>query len=194
MRRHLALALAAAAQLGVAGLAPMAGASAAAAKPAPAGPTASAPAPAPVSPLVAASRAAKAARAADAGTRKVWTLEDLENLERSRPGGVNVVALPTPASLTSMTAPLPGSQAASGVPAQRPGGVAARYEEILAQADAEIAKLERERLAGLNPYLRGLAAETPRPAPLVEADLAKWRERRAVAAQHAGATGADGPR
>jgi hypothetical protein len=136
----------------------------------------------PVSPLVAAARAAQAAREAKgaAPAAKVWTIDDLEALKLRHQSQVNVLSMPgTGAIVTTQQGALP-EQAS-------PAGVADRYRELLTQAEAEIAKLERERLAGTNPYLRGMAGEKTRTVPQIDADLAKWRERRDVAARYSGA-------
>ena len=157
----------------------LASARALAAAEAPAGPTASAP----LSPLVAAARAAQAAReakgAAPAG--KVWTIEDLEALKLQHHSQVNVLSMPGSGAIVTSTSGAARPEQAS------PAGVAARYRELLTEAEGEIAKLERERLAGTNPYLRGLGGEKTRTVPQIDADLAKWRERRDVASRYAGA-------
>lgn len=148
---------------------------------APAGPTASAPSSSPVSPLVAASRAARAAREAAAGrpeARRVWTIEDLEALKAGHEAHVNVLDIPGSSLITT--------SATTGLQQAGPAGVAARYRELLAQADGEIEKLQRERLAGTNPLLRGMGGETPRPIPEIDAELAKWKDRRDVASRYVG--------
>lgn len=148
---------------------------------APSGSAAEAAASGAVSPLVAASRAARAARDAKAVAqpRKVWTLEDLEALGGTSRADLNFVALPTPGVITVMGSSVTAAE-------DRPKGVAERYRELLAEANAEIGKLERERLSVSNPLLKGMAGDKPRPAGAVDADLAKWRERRDVAEKYSG--------
>lgn len=136
---------------------------------------ASATAPAPVSPLVAAARRARAAGQAPMADRRVWTLADLEALQRERPGTLNV--LPFPGATT-----IPVSSPSTA----RPQGVEERYRELVTQADAQIEKLERERMATTNPLLRGLAPATPRTPADLQAEIDRWKQRRDDAAKGLG--------
>jgi hypothetical protein len=114
---------------------------------------------------------------------KIWTLEDLEKLRQASPGAVQYLEFPEPAvAAEPMT------------PGQVPAGVSQRYQELIAEADAEIASLEKERLAASNPLLAGLAGRKARPLDVVDADLTRWRQRRGLAegaSSHAASADAD---
>jgi len=101
---------------------------------------------------------------------KIWTLEDLDRLRQAQPAAVQYLEFPeAPAAARPLT------------PGQIPAGVAQRYKELIAEADAAIASLEKERLAATNPLLTGLAGRAPRSMALIDADVARWQQRRSLA-------------
>ena len=104
--------------------------------------------------------------------RKVWTSADLDKLRTSPSTSQRVTFLEGQAS----TAPEP--RLVEGVVAAGPQGVPARLQEMVSEAQANLARLERERLAAGNPLLRGLAAGQPiRPTADIDKDHLKWAER-----------------
>jgi hypothetical protein len=106
--------------------------------------------------------------------RKVWTNADLEALRRD-----------PSARLTVLESKAIGRDTARvhAEPSVSPQDVVDRYQALVAEAERKLGDLERERLAGINPFLRGLASQTggPRPADQVQADLERWRGRRDAA-------------
>jgi hypothetical protein len=124
----------------------------------------------------AASRPATApARPASAAPKKVWTAEDLARLRQTSRAPITVAAVPTPEIPSATT-----TQAADP-------GVVKRLQEVLGESDAALQRLDRERLASLNPFMRGLSRDpqgkpvAPRPVAEIEAEREQWVSRQAVA-------------
>jgi len=124
------------------------------------------------SPLVEAAKKAKAQREKEGEKQtKVWTNAELLRL-RSQPGS-RVMFLDT--------TPNTGLPEVTRTRFETAASVVGRYREMISEADREIARLEREKLAARNPYLRGLVEGGPRSPALIEADLERARARRASA-------------
>lgn len=124
-----------------------------------------------------ATRPATPPRARVRPATKVWTLADLERLRRESRGTVTYAGVTTP----SIALPTPE-------PATGPSPTTLlRYQEMVTQAHAAIARLERERLAMANPFLRGLARDAegrptaPRPIADIDAEIQEWRNRERLA-------------
>lgn len=118
--------------------------------------------------------AAKSAAKSAVPARKVWTATDLDRLRAEPSHGVTVVE--TASASVSPEAVIP--QAGAG-----PQGVPARLQEMVSEAQANLARLERERLAAGNPLLRGLAGGQPiRSTEEIDKDRLKWSERLRLAA------------
>jgi hypothetical protein len=118
-----------------------------------------------------------AAPAAAPGPRpSVWTQGELDRL-RAKPGSQVLVA---DGDTDIYVYPKDGAPA--GDPQAR-----ARYEALITQANDEIQRLEREKLAATNPYLRGTAkdaqgqAAAPRSLELIDAEIVRWTQRRTQA-------------
>lgn len=109
-------------------------------------------------------------RPATRPTRKVFTNADLERLAARGGGRLSVMGSPSAGVIPSVGA----------VQAVTPQEVMERYEELIQEADRRITELEREKLAGVNPFLRGLASASggPRAAAEVEQELNYWRIRK----------------
>ena len=130
-----------------------------------------------MSPMVAAAQAARARAAARAPGGATWTLATLEALDkRERPTSLNVVSTPDGGGIVVVS-----TAGRSG-----PGGINERYQEMLAQANAELAKLDRERLAASNPLLRGVVESPPRSTAEIGLDTVKWQTRRETATRALG--------
>ncbi len=106
--------------------------------------------------------------------RKVWTIADLEAL-RNDPSAQILI-------LESKRLGGPSAKIRTE-PAVKPQDVVDRYDRLAKEADAKLAELAKEKLAGSNPLLRGLASKTggPRSPELIEADLKRWTSRRNAA-------------
>ena len=115
---------------------------------------------------------AAAAPPAPRKARVVWTQADLDRI-RAAPNQ-RLTVLGSSGSIGTIDVPARHDAAA----------VTDRYEVLLVEAEAEIARLERERLAAANPLVRGLASGAqggrgPRPLGEIDAELQKWKARRA---------------
>lgn len=119
----------------------------------------SAPSPAPAKPA-----------ATPQAPRKVWTTADLDKLRTTPSQSVTF--------LEGQPNQGPEPKLVEGVVAPGPQGVPARLQEMVSEAQANLDRLERERLAAGNPLLRGLAAGQPiRPIADIDKDRLKWAER-----------------
>ena len=99
--------------------------------------------------------------------RKVWTNADLAKLHDS--AQINYVDTP---SIGVAAPPVPTAVV------DNPDGVPERLQELVNEAQANLARLESEKLAGANPLLRGLnGSKPPRPVADVDADIARWSDR-----------------
>lgn len=109
--------------------------------------------------------------------RKVWTNADLKALRNDPSAQVLVL------ESKRIGPPATGIR---HTPAVQPEDVARRYEELAKEAEAKVAELQREKLAGTNPFLRGLASQTggPRKPEEIEADLQRWAARAESARQN----------
>lgn len=127
-------------------------------------------------------RAARPARAAahptrDASGKRVWTMADLERLRASGTSRVSVIASPRLPELRFQR-PLEVDQ-----------GLAQRFREVIAEADEQLRRLESERLAARNPFLRGTLRDSegkprpPRSIADIEAAIASWTRRKGAAEQ-----------
>ena len=116
-----------------------------------------------------ATTAAKSTSQPTAPARKVWTASDLDKLRAEPSHGVTIVE--TPSDSLAPDAFIP--QAVAG-----PQGVSVRLQEMVSEAQANLDRLQRERLATGNPLLRGLAAGRPiRSTDEIDKDRLKWSER-----------------
>ena len=120
-------------------------------------------------------RAAPAAKPASSAPKKVWTAADLAQLRQTSRAAITVAEVPTSDIPATPTAPAPEP------------GVLNRLQETVNESDAALQRLERERLAAVNPFLRGLSrdpegkAVAPRPVAEIEAERDQWLSRQAVA-------------
>jgi len=142
-----------------------------------------APAPAAVPPARAAvpagpqTRPAQTAPAAPA-KGKVWTDADLERLRDENKGRL---------TFTSEDASGYDESFAEAPRQPTDGALIARYEELVTQANAELARLARERLAASNPFLRGTARDAQgnptaaRPTAVIDGEVARWNMRKTAA-------------
>ena len=102
--------------------------------------------------------------------RKVWTNADLLQFRHRRKVQV-ISGVRAPRNMPKVPP----------VQSVRRSNVASRYAEIVGKADAALKRLEREALAGRNPYARGLIAGGPRTADEIKADVELWKKRREAA-------------